>query len=99
MHLGKKIKDGHGEKKTMMMMMMVMTVMSGRTDVPDRPSVLCSILCLYSLKEYMVSVQSEVYGIMDNQRRSAFTPKAFFCTSGSFYFMFFCAVNGVAFGC
>lgn len=30
---------------------------SGRTDVLDRPSVLCSILCLYSLKEYMVSVQ------------------------------------------
>lgn len=30
--------------------------MSARTGVLDRPSVLCYILCLYSLKEYMVFV-------------------------------------------
>ena len=58
---------------------------------------LCSVLCLYSLKEYMVSVQSEVCGIMDNQERKEEKTKKkcfhaqgnFFCTSGSFYFMFF----------
>ena len=77
---------------------------SGGTEVLDRPSVLCSILCLYSLKEYYGFRPSEVYGIMDTQRRSAFTPKAFFfCTNGSFFFSFFfyvfCAVDGVAFGC
>lgn len=32
-------------------------MMSGGTDVLDRPSVSCSILCLYSLKEYMVFVK------------------------------------------
>lgn len=38
---------------------------SGGTDTLDRPSVLCSILCLYSLKQFMVSVQvkyMELYG-------------------------------------
>lgn len=69
--------------------------------------VICSILCLYSLKEYM--------GIMDILRRSAFTPKAFFFLIDFFFFpLFFArvevffiitfyfifrAVNGVAFGC
>lgn len=49
----------------------------------------------------MVSVQSEVCGIMDNQKRKegkeTKTKKKcfhaqgnFFCTSGSFYFMFLC---------
>lgn len=72
---------------------------SGGTDTLDRPSVLCSILCLYSLKQFMVSVQvkyMELYGQTTEEVLSR--PRHFFCTNGSFIFMF-CAVNGVAFGC
>lgn len=70
---------------------------------------LCSVLCLYSLKEYMVSVQSEVCGIMDNQKRKegkeTKTKKKCFHAQGNFFArvevftLCFCAVNGVAFGC
>lgn len=71
---------------------------SGRTDVLDRPSVLCSILCLYSLKEYMVSVQVKYKELWTPREEVLSRPRHFFCTNGSFFSMF-CAVNGVAFGC
>jgi len=71
---------------------------SGGTDVLDRPSVLCSILCLYSLKEYMVSVQVKYMELWTSWEEVLSHTRHFFCTNGSFSFMF-CAVNGVAFGC
>lgn len=75
---------------------------SGGTDVPDRPSVLCSILCLYSLKEYMVSVQVKYVELWTSREEVLSRPRHFFCTNGSFFLFFsfmFCDVNGVALGC
>ncbi len=53
--------------------------MSGRTDVLDRPSVLCSILCLYSLKEYMVSVQVKYMELWTTREEEVLSrPRHFF---------------------
>lgn len=53
--------------------------MSGGTDVLDRPSVLCSILCLYSLKEYMVSVQVKYMELRTTREEEVLSrPRHFF---------------------
>lgn len=52
--------------------------MSGGTDVLDRPSVLCSILCLYSLKEYMVSVQVKYMELWTTREEVLSHPRHFF---------------------
>lgn len=51
---------------------------SGRTDVLDRPSVLCSILCLYSLKEYTVSVQVKYMELWTSREEVLSRPRHFF---------------------
>lgn len=55
--------------------------MSGTSDVLDRPSVLCSILCLYSLKEYMVSVQVKYMELWTTREEVLSRPRHF-----SFFF-------------
>lgn len=60
----------------------------GRTEVRDSPSVSCSILCLYSLKEYMVSVQVKYMELWTSRDEVLSRPVAFFCTNGSFSLCF-----------
>lgn len=62
---------------------------SGGTDVLDRQSVLCSILCLYSLKEYMVSVQVKYMELWTSREEMLSHPRHFFARMEVFLFCFF----------
>lgn len=53
-------------------------------------SVSCSILCLYSLKEYMVSVQVKYMELWTSRDEVLSRPVAFFLHEWKFFFMFLC---------
>lgn len=63
--------------------------MRTRTDVLDRPRVSCSIVCLYSLKEYVSVKMKSALESWTTRQVILSHLRHFFCTSGSFYFTFF----------